>query len=182
MNWRNDHHICWTISGSSYTGTWKFFQGSWEGFEPTTSAPTTPRSYMRQSLRIYRKCEHHFFNQSLNHTTETFLSCVKRSARRRWWGDWAEWVSPVLLLATSDFPAISYPTRNLTRECYYSQLFAHLYIVFEGHTMSEKKRGYIPNYARFIMGGSAGWVIWSVFAKFQVLPDLQVQIKVLAFV
>lgn len=61
-------------------------------------------------------------------------------------------------------------------------LFAHLYIVFEGHTMSEKKRGYIPNYARFIMGGSAGWVIWSVFAKFQVLPDLQVQIKVLAFV
>lgn len=123
MNWRNDHHICWTISGSSKTGTWKFFQGSWAGFEPTTSAPTTPRSYMRQSLRIYSKCEHHFFNQSLNHTTETFLSCVKRSARRRWWGDWAEWVSPVLLLATSDFPAISHPTRNLTRECYYSRTF-----------------------------------------------------------
>ena len=53
----------------------------------------------------------------------TFLSWVKRSAGRRWCGDWAEWVSPVLLLATSDFPAISHLTRNLTRECYYSRTF-----------------------------------------------------------
>ena len=28
--------------------------------------------------------------------------------------------------------------------------------------MGEKKLGYIPNYARFIMGGSAGWVLIGV--------------------
>lgn len=46
------------------------------GWNPVEDIQNFPGAHMRQSLRLCSKCEDHYFNSSLNHTSQTFLSVV----------------------------------------------------------------------------------------------------------
>ena len=55
-------------------------------------------SHLRQLLRLFSKCEDHFFNSSLNHTSQTFLSliCVLINHFDLWSNTWSDsWSNPV---------------------------------------------------------------------------------------
>ena len=113
MNWRNVPLIRWTISAIDLYKHLKIFWGVMNGIRNHDFCTDNAEVIYETIAEILHQVWASFLQLSLNHTSQTFLSCAKP----RWWGDWTEWVSPVLLLATSDFLGISHLTPNLSREC-----------------------------------------------------------------